>query len=80
MNFSILLAGALQHGARNTGYNMIKAREFIKLYTCDKRYQLYAVCGTSSWSYNEHGKIEYAGRQYEYEQHENYYTVKPATW
>ena len=80
MNYSKLIAEALQYGATNVGYNMVKAREWIKTFAPDRRYQLYAVCGTASWNYNEFGKVLYAGKQYEYQQTENGYIVKPATW
>ena len=80
MNNSKLIADALQSGSRASGYNMKRANEYLKEYAPDRRYKLFAVCGTSAWAYNEHGKIKYAGREYEYQQTKEGYIVKPATW
>lgn len=80
MNYSNTIANALQYGATASGYNMEKAREYLKMYAPDKRYQLYAVCGVAAWAYNESGKVRYAGREYEYQQTKNGYIVRPATW
>jgi hypothetical protein len=80
MNYSNLIADALQYGATASGYNMTKAREWVKTFSPDRRYQLYAVCGTASWNYNENGKVLYAGREYEYQQTKTGYIVHPTTW
>lgn len=80
MNYSRLIAEALQSGPRASGYNMKRANNYMKEHAPDKRYKMFAVCGTSSWAYNEHGKIKYAGREYEYQQTKTGYIVKPATW
>lgn len=80
MDYSNLLARALQYGATESGYNMKKSREYLKAYAPDRRFQLYAICGTSCWSYNETGKVLYAGREYEYQQTKSGYIVHPATW
>lgn len=80
MNYSNLIAAALQSGAGASGYNMKKANSFLKEYAPDRRYRLFAVCGTSAWAYNEHGKVKYVGQEYEYQQTEAGYIVKPAIW
>ena len=80
MNNSRLIAEALQSGARASGYNMQRANDYIREHAPDKRYKLFGVCGVSSWAYNEHGKVRYAGREYEYQQTKAGYIVKPATW
>lgn len=80
MNKSRLIAEALQSGASASGYNMEHANNFMKEHAPDRRYKLFAVCGTSAWAYNGHGKIKYAGREYEYQQTKASYIVKPATW
>lgn len=80
MNYSYLISEALQCGATASGYNMKKSREYLKAYAPDRRFQLYALCGTASWNYNEFGKVLYAGREYEYQQTKAGYIVRPATW
>lgn len=80
MNNSRLISEALQSGARASGYNMQHANNYLKKYARDKRYKLFAVCGTSAWAHNEHGKVKYAGQEYEYQQTEAGYIVQPATW
>ena len=78
--YSELIARALAYGATASGYKLQKAREYIKMYARDRRYQLYPVCGTASWAWNENGKVRYAGREYEYQQTKEGYIVRPATW
>ena len=80
INYSILIADALQSGAGASGYNMKHANKFMKEHAPDRRYKLFAVCGVSSWAFNEHGKVKYASREYEYQQTKAGYIVKPATW
>ena len=80
MNYSNLIANALQSGASASGYNMQKVQEYLSIFAPDRRYKLFAVCGTACWAYNENGKVQYAGRQYEYQQTKTGYQVKPATW
>ena len=80
MNYSNLVARALQSGAKASGYSMKAAREYLEIYAPDKRYKLFGVCGTACWAYNENGKVRYAGREYEYQQTKTGYIVSPATW
>ena len=80
MHNSRLIAEALQSGSRASGYNMNRANDYLKIHAPDKRYKLFAVCGTSAWAHNEHGKLKYAGQEYEYQQTKAGYIVKPATY
>ena len=80
MDNSRLIADALQSGSRASGYNMQRANDYLMACAPDRRYKLFAVCGVSAWAYNEHGKVKYAGREYEYQQTKAGYIVKPATW
>lgn len=80
MDNSRLIADALQSGSRASGYNMQRANDYLTACAPDRRYKLFAVCGVSAWAYNEHGKVKYAGREYEYQQTKTGYIVKPATW
>ncbi len=80
MDYSNLIADALQYSATASGYNLTKAREWIKIFAPDRRYQLYGVCGVMSDSYDETGKVRYAGHDYEYQQTKTGYIVRPATW
>jgi hypothetical protein len=71
-----LLAKALQSGATAKGHDLKKAREYMKQFAPNKRYQLYCLAGTMAWGSNEQGTVQYAGNAYEYQQYSNRYEVK----
>ena len=75
-NTEQLIASALQSGAKATGYNYQAANDYLKTYAPDRRYKLFALAGTCSWGWNEHGAVQYRGRAYRYQQSRDCYTVE----
>lgn len=72
--YETLIANALQSGAKATGYNMQKAREYLKEYVTDYD-TFFALARTCAWAYNENGTVQYAGQAYDYQQSKDGYTV-----
>lgn len=76
MNDIIFLQKALNSGASNTGTNIKYIEEYVRRYGHDKRYKIMFFAKTSSWAYNESGKISYRGVVYWYQQSKDSFKVR----